>query len=144
MFLPGGECDLFYEVRGEGPDVVLLHPFPSSHEYWAELCPHLESRYRLILPDLRGMGASGAGEGAATMRKHAADVAAVCDAVGADRAVFVGCSIGGYVIFELWRQMRNRVRALALMNTKAGADSEAARAQRLAMAGEGARGRRYR
>ena len=134
MLLHRPDCDLFYEVRGEGPDVVMLHPFPSSHEYWLPVLDALAGRYRLILPDLRGLGQSGAGDGPATMRKHAEDVAAVCDAVGVTRAAFVGCSIGGYVSFEIWRRMAARVRAVVLTNTKASADSETARVQRLEMA----------
>ncbi len=43
----------------------------------------------------------------------------------------IGVSIGGYVIFEFWRQFRGRVTALALCNTKAAADSAEARVVRL-------------
>lgn len=86
------------------------------------------------MPDLRGHGRSGVGEGPATMRTHAEDVLQVCDAVGVERAAFVGCSIGCYVMFEIWRRMRERVSAMVLTNTRAGADTEAARVQRLQMA----------
>jgi len=34
MVLHTADAELFYEVRGSGPDVVLLHPFPCSHEFW--------------------------------------------------------------------------------------------------------------
>ena len=64
MILRSDDVDLFYEVRGEGPDVVLLHPYPSDHRYWLPLAQHLESRFRLVMPDLRGLGRSGVGEGA--------------------------------------------------------------------------------
>jgi pimeloyl-ACP methyl ester carboxylesterase len=134
MIVQGSDVELFCEIRGSGPDVVLLHPFPSTHEYWQKVAPHLESRYRLIMPDLRGHGQSGVGEGPATMRKQADDVVRICDATGVGRAVFIGCSIGCYVIFEIWRQARERVRSMVLTNTKSGSDTDAARAQRLQMA----------
>ncbi len=88
----------------------------------------LTSRYRLILPDLRGHGDSDIGEGPAPMEKHAADIARVLDDAEAGRAPLVGVSIGGYMLFEFWRRFRGRVAALALCNTKAQADTAEARA----------------
>jgi pimeloyl-ACP methyl ester carboxylesterase len=94
----------------------------------------LASRYRLIMPDLRGHGESSLGNGTATMQKHAADISRVMDATGVDRAPLIGVSIGGYAIFEFWRHFRNRVSALVLCNTKAQADTTEARANRLQVA----------
>ncbi len=96
----------------------------------------LEARYRLVLPDLRGHGDSGVGDGAATMEKHAADIVRVIDELGIRKAVFAGESIGGYILFEFWRSFRDRVSALILCNTKAGADNEEARANRMRSAEE--------
>ena len=129
-------AEILFDVAGSGPPVVLLHPFPVNHEFWLPLAPLLSSRYRLILPDLRGHGDSGLGDGPATMQKHAADIAQVMNAAGMDRAPLVGVSIGGYVLFEFWRQFRGRVSALVLCNTKAGADAPQARAARLQSAEE--------
>lgn len=91
----------------------------------------LSSRYRIVLPDLRGHGESGIGDGPATMEKHAADVARVMDDAGVGRAPLIGVSIGGYALFEFWRKYRGRVAALGLCNTKAPADSTEARNGRL-------------
>jgi 3-oxoadipate enol-lactonase len=136
MILDGGEAELFYELRGEGPDVILLPPYPCDHSYWLPISEHLESRFRLVMPDLRGLGRSGCGEGVATMEMLAGDVLRLCDALKIGRAAFVGCSIGGYVLFELWRRARGRVRAMALTDTKASLDSEEARQGRLRNAEE--------
>src|SRR5579864_2305647 len=129
-------ADIFYEVLGGGPPVVLLHPFPANHEFWKPAVQVLVSRYRLILPDLRGHGDSGIGQGSATMEKQAADVARVLDHEGVGRAPCVGVSIGGYVLFEFWRKYRTRVEALVLCNTKAQADAVEARAARLQAAAD--------
>jgi 3-oxoadipate enol-lactonase len=129
--ITSGDADIFYEVLGSGPPVVLLHPFPANHNLWKPAAQALITRYRVILPDLRGHGESGVGEGPATMEKHAADIARVLDHEEVRRAAFVGVSIGGYVLFEFWRKYRARVDALVLCNTKAQADTPEARGVRL-------------
>jgi 3-oxoadipate enol-lactonase len=129
--LRSGDAEIFYEIRGDGPTVVLLHPFPCHREFWFPVAAALESRYRLILPDLRGHGDSEIGEGPALMAKHAGDVARVLDAAGIGKAAFVGCSIGGYILFEFWRRFRERVSSLALCDTRPQADTAEARANRL-------------
>src|SRR5271169_5491956 len=129
--LRSDDAEIFYEVRGDGPSVVLLHPFPSNHEFWSPVSPALESRYRLVLPDLRGHGASEVGQGPAFMGKHATDIARIMDAAGIGKAAFIVCSIGGYIVFEFLRRNRARVSALALCNTRPQPDTTEARANRL-------------
>jgi pimeloyl-ACP methyl ester carboxylesterase len=129
--LRSDDAEIFYEIRGSGPPVVLLHPFPSHHELWHPVARALESRYRLILPDLRGHGESEIGEGSALMRQHASDITRILDTAGVGKAAFVGCSIGGYILFEFWRRFRDRVTSLALCDTRPQADTAEGRAIRL-------------
>src|SRR5580692_7896604 len=129
--LKSGDAEIVYWTFGSGPPVVLLHPFPANHEFWLPVADALSTRYRLILPDLRGHGDSEIGEGPATMEKHAADLARVLDAANVGRAPLIGVSIGGYALFEFWRKHRGRVAALGLCNTKAPADGPEAKAGRL-------------
>lgn len=131
MYITSDDAAIYYEILGNGPDVVLLHPFPANHKFWLPLLDALAPRFRLTLPDLRGHGQSQLGNGPATMEKHARDLLWVCDDAHIQRAVFVGVSIGGYVNFELWRQGRERVRGFVFIDTKAPADSAEARANRL-------------
>jgi pimeloyl-ACP methyl ester carboxylesterase len=116
--------------------VVLLHPFPANHEFWIPVAQMLNSRYQLILPDLRGHGDSEVGEGPAFMEKHAADIARVMDDADVGRAAMVGVSIGGYALFEFWRKYRGRAAALILIDTKATADAPEARNARLQAAND--------
>lgn len=125
------DAEIFYWTLGDGPPVILLHPFPAHHEFWLPVAESLSTRYRFVLPDLRGHGDSGIGEGPATMQKHAADLARVMDNAEVDRAPIIGVSIGGYAIFEFWRKFRGRVAAIGLCNTKAPADGPEARSGRL-------------
>jgi len=131
-----GDAEIFYWTVGDGPPVVLLHPFPAHHEFWLPVAEQLGARYRVILPDLRGHGDSGVGAGPATMDKHATDLASVMDDADVGRAPLIGVSIGGYVLFEFWRKFRGRVAALGLCNTKAPADNPDARAARLQAAAD--------
>jgi 3-oxoadipate enol-lactonase len=134
--IQSGDAEIVYWTLGEGPPVVLLHPFPVNHEFWLPVAETLASRYRMVLPDLRGHGESGIGEGPATMEKHAADIAHIMDAADMGRAPLIGVSIGGYALFEFWRKYRGRVAALGLCNTKAPADSPEASAGRLQAASD--------
>jgi pimeloyl-ACP methyl ester carboxylesterase len=128
------DAELFYQVRGEGPPLVLLHPFPLHHEFWDGVADRLATRYRLILPDLRAHGDSEAGDGPVTMEKLAKDLALLCRGQELARATFVGVSIGGYLLFEFWRRYREQVAALVLANTRAGAETPEGRSNRLATA----------
>jgi 3-oxoadipate enol-lactonase len=136
MRVRSDDAEIAYTVMGSGPDVVLLHAFPSSHEMWLPVAEKVAQRYRVTLIDLRGHGDSTPGEGPATMQKHAGDVARVCREAGVGTAVFGGVSIGGYILFEFWRRYREQVRALMLCNTRASADTEEARLSRLKSAEE--------
>jgi pimeloyl-ACP methyl ester carboxylesterase len=134
--IKSADAEIVYRVLGEGSPVILLHPFPANHEFWLPVANALSTRYRLILPDLRGHGDSENGEGPATMEKHAADIFRVMDDAEVGRAPLVGVSIGGYALFEFWRKHRGRVAALGLCNTKAPADPPEARAARLRAAND--------
>lgn len=134
--LRSGDAEIVYWVGGNGPSVVLLHPFPANHEFWLPVADELSSRLRLILPDLRGHGESEIGDGPATMAKHAADLVRIMGDAKVGRAALIGVSIGGYILFEFWRKHRDRVAAFALCNTKAPADNAEARAGRLQAAND--------
>jgi pimeloyl-ACP methyl ester carboxylesterase len=130
-----GDATIAYEVLGKGAPVVLLHPFPVHHEFWLPVADALRDQYSLILPDLRGHGESEAGDGPITMAKHARDLAKILDEEKVGRAPMAGVSIGGYVLFEFWREHRERISALGLFNTRAQADNSQEQATRLQAAG---------
>ena len=127
------DAQLYYEVSGSGPNLVLLHPFPLNHEFWRPVAVQLSSRYRLIMPDLRAHGDSELGAGPTTMDKLASDLDALCREEHIGKAFFVGVSIGGYALFEFWRRHSERVAALVLANTRAAAETQESRVNRLAV-----------
>ena len=134
--LRSGDAEISYAVLGDGPPVVLLHPFPANHELWLPAVQGLSTRYRVLLPDLRAHGRSEAGEGPATMKKHATDLARILDDADVGRAVFGGVSIGGYILFEFWRRDPHRVVGLLLGATRPQPDSSEGQAARLKTAAE--------
>ena len=129
-----GDAQLSYEVVGDGPDVVLLHPFPLNRRFWDSVVGQLSTRYRVVLPDLRAHGDSELGEGPATMQKLADDLAGLCRNENVRKAFFVGVSIGGYLLFEFWRRHREQVAALVLANTRPAAETPEGKANRLQLA----------
>jgi pimeloyl-ACP methyl ester carboxylesterase len=119
---------------GAGTPVVLLHAFPLDGRMWAPQVEALAGSYQVIVPDLRGFGA--AVEQAveeAGMDLLADDVARLLDDRGLDRVVLGGLSLGGYAALAFVRRHADRLGGLLLLDTKASADSEQARADRLRM-----------
>ena len=109
---------IHYEVEGAGPPLVLQHGFTQCLEDWSE-CGYvavLRTRYRLILIDARGHGGSDKphDEASYTMDRRAADVTAVLDAVGVEKAHFWGYSMGGWIGFGMARHAPHRVDALVI------------------------------
>jgi 3-oxoadipate enol-lactonase len=125
---------LAYEDVGVGEALLLVHAFPLSGAMWRPQVAALSGRYRLIVPDLRGFGASELRAGPALMEQHAADLLALCDQLGVERFALCGLSMGGYISFAIMRAAPERVRALVLADTKVGADSAEAQAAREANA----------
>lgn len=114
-----------------GPPLVLLHAFPLSGAMFGQLAGRLAATQRVITPDLRGFGDSpdpGADE--PSLELMADDVVALLDRLDIDRAMVAGVSMGGYVAMAMLRRVPERVAAVALIDTKASADADEARANR--------------
>ena len=124
-------AELGWRDTGNGKDVVLLlHAFPLNSVMWSRQIAALEKRHRVIAPDYRGLGKSGASAQPSTMELLAQDVRALLAHLRVERAAVAGLSMGGYLAFELYRQAPALFRGLALCDTKAGADTDEGRATR--------------
>jgi 3-oxoadipate enol-lactonase len=134
---------LAFSDSGAGTPVVFLHPTPLDGDYWRPMIAELPG-IRAIVPDFRGHGASELGRmlpvgkfdrvpdaPVMTMAQLAADILALFDHLRLDQAFFAGCSIGGYVLLELWRRAPERMRGLAFVCSKPQPDAEAALAKRV-------------
>jgi pimeloyl-ACP methyl ester carboxylesterase len=127
---------LVFHDTGAGLPVVFLHPTPLDREYWRPLIEDLGG-VRAIVPDLRGHGGSELGHNlqkggfarvpdapVLTMAQLAADVLALLDRLKVNEAIFAGCSIGGYVLLEIWRKAPKRVQGLVFICSKPQPDAE--------------------
>src|SRR6201986_355231 len=121
---------LHYEDRGHGPCVVFLHPTPVDHCFWLPAAALLEDEYRVLLPDLPGHGLSPLGDEITSMQTMGRAVLPLLDELSVRSAIFCGCSIGGYLLYELWRQAPERMRALAICSAKPHVDPPEARRTR--------------
>ncbi len=114
--------------------LLLIHAFPVDASMWDAQVSALSEEAVVLAPHLPGFGGSDGVGNIMTMDAAADSLARELDKAGVDRAVVCGLSMGGYVAFSLLRRHRDRVAGLMLANTKAGADDEAGKEKRRAVA----------
>ena len=114
----GAAAALFAHTAGDGPPIVLLHGFPEIGRYWFPVMARLAAGFRVIAPDLRGYGASGRPSDPDDYGIDAlcADVAAVLDGLGLERAHIVGHDWGGVLAWWFAAASPARVRSLTAIN----------------------------
>ena len=90
---------IHYEVRGQGPVVLLSHGYSATAQMWRGQLDALSRDHTLVTWDMRGHGQSDSPDDPAAYSAEATidDMAAILDAVGAQQAVIVGLSLGGYM-----------------------------------------------
>jgi len=127
-------AELACELSGTGPPLLLLHAFPLGLVMWDAQASALADSHQVIRFDCRGFGGSPPGDGLLTMERIADDAAGILDRLGLPSAAVAGVSMGGYAALAMVRRHPDRIRALVLADTRAGADSPEAKANRAAQA----------
>ena len=112
-----GELDLHVLEAGSGPPVLMLHGWPQHAWMWRKVIPLLAGDYRLICPDNRGFGWSGAPGTGYDGETFGADALALMDALDIDRAHVIGHDWGGFGAFVMGMHRPKRVDRLLLLNT---------------------------
>ncbi|QPF84755.1 alpha/beta fold hydrolase [Bradyrhizobium genosp. L] len=127
--LDRGGVTLHYEVHGSGPPLILTHGYSSTSAMWHGQIEALSRHHKLILWDMRGHGLSDYPDNPeAYGEAHTVgDIAALLDAVGADKAIVGGLSLGGYMSLAFRRAHPERVRALLIIDTGPGFKKDDAR-----------------
>jgi haloacetate dehalogenase len=120
--LPGARPDVTLNARigGEGPPVLLLHGYPQTHVAWRHVAPLLADRFTVVVPDLRGYGASDAppddaGHTVYAKAAMAADMVAAMAALGFARFALAGHDRGGRVAVRLALEHADAVAAVAFL-----------------------------
>lgn len=104
-------AELYYELAGEGPSLVLAHANPADHAMWDDQMDALSARYRVLRYDQRGVGQS---EGATGPFSHHEDLNGLLEALGIQQAHFVGCSNGSMVATDFALSHPDKVSSLVL------------------------------
>jgi len=126
---------IYYEMSGSGPAIVFTHSYLCDGSMFADQVAALRRRWRVINVDLRGHGRSAPSLTAVSFYDFVDDVVAVLDAEGVDRAVWAGLSMGGFTALRAALTRPERVTALVLMDTDAGAEPFGHRVQYALMRG---------
>lgn len=124
---PSAPADRRHPVR----NVVFLHAFPLQAAMWEPTLDAVPDGWRAIAPDYRGFGGSPLPDsGRSAMDEYAGDVIDLLDRLEIAQAAVIGCSMGGYVLFEILRMAPHYVSAAGLVSTRPGADTEEGRRNR--------------
>lgn len=124
---------LGFDEKGSGDVLVLIHGFPVDRRLWQGQLDGLADIRQVVAVDLRGRGKSPASPDG-LMDDYADDVAETIKSLGVDKADVAGQSMGGYVLFALWRRHPELIRSMILIDTKAGEDPPEAKEGRDAAA----------
>jgi pimeloyl-ACP methyl ester carboxylesterase len=122
--------NLHYEIAGHGPTVLITHGYSATSYMWRDTVEALKDRYQVITWDIRGHGRSDSPADPVLYSKRAAldDMAELLDVAGANRAILMGHSLGGYLSLAFHVEHPQRVRALVLVGTGPGYRNADARA----------------
>jgi pimeloyl-ACP methyl ester carboxylesterase len=113
-----------------GPALLLIHGFPLDHRIWQSQIEKLPFSVRLVVPDLRGCGASPLPPGPCAIDDYARDLLTLMNEQRADKFYVAGHSMGGYIVFSLLRQAPNRILGAALVSSRALPDTDDGRKTR--------------
>ena len=120
---------IHYEVHGNGPAVLLTHGYSATCRMWDGQIAAFKARYKVMVWDMRGHGQSAYPKETAAYSEAltVADIAAILDACGEQRAVIGGLSLGGYMSLAFHARHAERTRALMLFDTGPGFKKDDAR-----------------
>ena len=111
-------ANIHYTVQGQGQPILLIHGYPLSGELFSRNRDALSQQYQVITLDLRGFGKSSAPQDdPGSLKSYAADALGLLDKLNIQQAVIGGMSMGGPVVFEMYRTAPERFRGMILMDT---------------------------
>lgn len=121
--------NLYYEVHGSGPTILLTHGYSATSQMWQGQVEALSKDHQLVIWDMRGHGQSDSPDDPALYSEPAtvADMAALLDTVGARSAIIGGLSLGGYMSLAFHRVHPERTEALLIIDTGPGYKNDEAR-----------------
>jgi len=126
----------FEDINPNGQEVILMvHGHPFDHSMWKYQYKVLEN-FRLLLPDLKGYGASEYNFEKIYIEEQALDLALLLDELHVEKIHLIGLSMGGQIIVEFQRLFPHRVKSLIICTSLINAESEESYKNRLKLADE--------
>jgi pimeloyl-ACP methyl ester carboxylesterase len=115
--------DIWYEVKGDGPAMVLIHANPFDHDLWMYQSAHFSTWFKVISVDIRGYGRSSKVTAPYSLKDMSDDVIGVMRDCDASRAILGGCSVGSSIALLLALDHPDRFDALVLVGGNSGSSS---------------------
>lgn len=109
---------VYYEVKGKGRPLVLIHGAWATHEWWRWQVPELSRGYQVLTLDVRGHGKSSLLKSAYSVDGFTRDLEILLQQVLIDELALVGWSMGGIISMQYCLNYREKVKALILIATR--------------------------
>ena len=115
-YIAANGVDYYYEIRGSGEPLLLLHGGLGSTGMFEPIMPQLADHRQVIAVDLQGHGRTALGDRPFSLQAMGADMAVVLEKLGHKQVDVLGYSMGGGVAFQLAVQRPETVRRLVLVS----------------------------
>ncbi|WP_312096772.1 alpha/beta hydrolase [Niallia sp.] len=126
-----GNEQLFYKEQGKGENIILIHGFCGSIDYWEYVIPLLSDKYHVIAVDLRGHGSSTFSGEPFEIEDLAKDIKELLAELEVDKAYMFGHSLGGYVTLAFAELFEDSLKGFGLIHSTAYPDTEEGKDGRL-------------
>lgn len=123
---------IFTDGDKKKKSIIFVHGFPFDHFMWNEQVKELNADYYCVRYDIRGLGASPAGDGQFTMEMFAEDLEMIINELDQVKPILCGLSMGGYISLRAIERIQNKFSALILCDTKSASDDNEGKLKRAA------------
>lgn len=123
---------VFTSGRKENPSIIFVHGFPFDHSMWNNQVEELKDKYFCVTYDVRGLGASPAGDGQYTLESFVDDLESIIQMLKLNSPVLCGLSMGGYISLRALERIPNKFKAAILCDTRSESDTNEGKLKRAA------------
>lgn len=116
-YLKLNDAEFFYEIEGNGPDLVIISGYATETSYWKDVVQLLKNNYRVILFDNRGSGLTKDHNQSLSIEIMADDVASIIDALKLQKPHILGYSLGSCIAQSLAAKCGNQINKLILVSS---------------------------
>lgn len=120
----------FLHGNKNNPPIIFVHAFPHDRRMWEKQTEFLAKEFFIITYDVRGFGDSEIGDGQYTMEQYADDLISLVNALGINKPLACGLSMGGYILFRAMEKAQEKFSGVVFMDTRTEADDNAGKLKR--------------